>query len=90
MTSAKTIHPGLIRAYREAKYVIEADDQITMRIGQANQHLAKVLKSHNVTTAAFITAFNPYSETLSDQENHKAQSSLNVDIKSRGYSVING
>lgn len=90
MTSNKTIHPGLIRSYREAKYVIEAENPITLRIGQVSQQLQEILKAHTVTTAAFITAFNPYSETLSDEENQKAQKSLLTDIDGLGYSVMNG
>ena len=90
MTSNKTIHPGLIRAYREAKYVIEADDPIFLKIGEASRQLSALLKDYQTKTAAFITAFNPFSETLGDDENHKAQSSLIKDIKTLGYSVING
>lgn len=90
MTSNKTIHPGLIRAYREAKYVVEAESPINLRIGQASQQLKGILKAHKVTTASFITAFNPYSEILNDRENLEAQESLCADIKTLGYSMSNG
>lgn len=90
MNSKRSIHPSLIRAYREAKYVIEVDDPIILRIGQANRRLKEILKTHGVATAAFITAFNPFSETLSDDENLKAQSSLLAEIKGLELSVIHG
>ena len=90
MKSNKTIHPGLIRAYREAKYVVEVGDHITLQINQANQRLKKLLKEQKVTTAAFITAFNPYSEVMSDDENQAAQQSLLVDIQNLGLSAIEG
>jgi hypothetical protein len=90
MTSNKTIHPGLIRAYREAKYVVGMDSPIILRIGQVNRQLKILLQTRKVTTAAFITAFNPYSEVLNDDQNQAAQNSLLVDIQKIGLAVING
>lgn len=90
MTSNKTIHPGLIRAYREAKYVIGMDTPIILRIGQANRQLKNLLDAHKVATAAFITAFNPYSEVLNDEENQAAQNSLLMDIQKFGLKVVDG
>jgi hypothetical protein len=90
MTSNKTIHPGLIRAYREAKYVVGMDSPIVLRIGQVNRQLKILLETRKVTTAAFITAFNPYSEVLNDEQNQAAQNSLIEDIQKLGLAVING
>jgi len=90
MTSNKTIPPGLIRAYREAKYVVGIDSPIVLRIGQVNRQLKILLETHKVTTAAFITAFNPYSEVLNDDQNQAAQNSLIEDIQKLGLAVING
>lgn len=90
MTINQSIHPALIRAYREANYVIEGSQNIVLKIGQVNQDLRKVLKDNEVTAAAFITAFNPYSEIFNDKENLEAQESLCVDIKNLGYSILNG
>jgi len=90
MMSNKTIHPGLIRAYREAKYVVGVDNPIVLRIGQASQQLKGLLDTHKATTAAFITAFNPYSEVMSDDQNHAAQKSLLVDAQKLGLSAIEG
>lgn len=90
MTSNKTIHPGLIRAYREAKYVIGMDTPIILRIGQANRQLENLLHAHKVATAAFITAFNPYSEVLNDEQNQATQNSLLMDIKKLGLTVVDG
>ena len=90
MTSNKTIHPGLIRAYREAKYVVGIDSPIVLRIGQVNRQLKILLQTRKVTTAAFITAFNPYSEVLNDDQNQAAQNSLLVNIQKMGLAVISG
>ena len=90
MTSNKTIHPGLIRAYREAKYVVQYLEPIELRIGRANKSLKGLLDVFDVTTAAFITAFNPYSEVLSDAENEQAQNELRSDIEKLGYEGVFG
>lgn len=90
MKSNKTIHPGLIRAYREAKYVVQYLEPIELRIGRVNENLKGLLEVFNVTTAAFITAFNPYSEVLSDAENEQAQNQLRMDIESLGYEGVLG
>lgn len=85
-----SISPSLVRAYREAKFVVDYTSPITLLVGQSNSSLRTLLKEHNVSTAAFITAFNPYSNVLSDQENIGAQNSLLKDIKALGLPSING
>lgn len=84
------IHPKLIRAYREAKYVAEAKEPITLQIDQANNSLGAILKERNVSTAAFITAHNPYSRIVDEADNNKAQSNLIKDSEALGYSFLNG
>lgn len=86
----RRIYPHLIRAYREAKYVVEDENPVIMRIGEANSSIKKILATNKVTTAAFITAFNPYSETFSDEQNKAAQDSLLADIKKLGLITISG
>jgi len=84
------ISPNLIRAYREAKFVVEYVNPITLLVGQSNSSLGALLKELKISTAAFITAFNPYSNVLSDQENIDAQNCLLKDIKALGLKSING
>jgi Protein of unknown function (DUF3293) len=84
------IPPFLIRAYREAKFVVNAPAPITLFVGQSNRNLSNLLKDSKVTTAAFITAHNPYSQQFNDAENAKAQASLIADVKNLGYQFIEG
>jgi len=86
----KSIHPLLIRAYREAKFVVETSSPITLFIGKSNRDLSIVLQEHGVTTAAFITAHNPYSQPLDETVNAKVQSQLTKDVESTGYKFIKG
>ena len=85
-----SISPNLIRAYREAKFVVESNTPITLLVGQCNKDLSSLLGDHKKSTAAFITAFNPYSKVQTDQENLQAQNELLKDIKGLGFEAING
>jgi hypothetical protein len=84
------ISPNLIRAYREAKFVVESNQPITLLVAQCNRDLSTLLRNHKESTAAFITAFNPYSKVQTDQENLQAQNELLKDIKELGLEAING
>ncbi|MBU3545453.1 DUF3293 domain-containing protein [Polynucleobacter sp. MWH-Mekk-B1] len=91
MTTANIgIHPLLIKAYREAKFVVGTNNPITLFIGSSNKDLSKILEKHGVTTAAFITAHNPYSQPLDVDGNANVQSQLIKDVDSGGYIYING
>ena len=85
-----SISPNLIRAYREAKFVVQSNTPITLLVGQCNKDLSALLRDHKKTTAAFITAFNPFSKVQTDQENLQAQNELLTDIKRLGFEAING
>jgi hypothetical protein len=84
------ISPNLIRAYREAKFVVESNQPITLLVAQCNRDLSTLLRNHKESTAAFITAFNPYSKVQTDQENLQAQNELLKDIKELGLEAIHG
>jgi Protein of unknown function (DUF3293) len=84
------IPPFLIRAYREAKFVVNGQDLITLFVGQSNRELSKLLIENGVTTAAFITAHNPYSDKYEDSDNTKAQASLIQDVNDLGLKFIDG
>jgi len=85
-----SISPTLIRTYREAKFVVEDIKPITFKVGECNLNLAALLKKHKVFTAAFITAFNPYSNVLSVEENLKSQGHLLEDISRLGLETVVG
>ena len=50
------IPPFLIRAYREAKFVVNDSKPLALFVGQSNLELSRLLIAQGVTTAAFITA----------------------------------
>ena len=85
-----SISPNLIRTYREAKFLVQSNTPITLLVGQCNKDLSALLRDHKKTTAAFITAFNPFSKVQTDQENLQAQNGLLKDVKGFGFEAING
>jgi hypothetical protein len=78
----RTISPALIKAYRDAVYLIQLGDQeITLQVNQASHQLVKLMEEWDVSTAAFLTAFNPYSQTLDAQENEARQKKMWADAQ---------
>jgi hypothetical protein len=58
----------LIEAYKNTKYKV-FEVNLTIEIGKSNQELDAILAKHKANEWAFITAFNPYSRVLTDNEN---------------------
>ena len=83
MKNAKhhVIDPALIKAYRQAEYEVQANPQhYILRIGEVNHALVEQMKKEQVTTAAYLTAFNPYGQQIGLEENQRAQKQLLVDL----------
>jgi len=73
----------LRKAYQSALYEFEADGySYTLRVGEQNIAVAKLLKNHGVFGAAFITAHNPASLQLGAVHNELADRALKCDLES--------
>ena len=82
MITTKTVHPNLVRAYREAIYIVnEGDDAIALKVGEVSPALAALMHVHKATTAAILTAYNPYSEIQPSAENERRQAALVAELK---------
>jgi hypothetical protein len=82
MIVRKTVHPNLVRAYREAIYIVnEGDDAIALKVGEVSHALAALMRVHKAQTAAIITAYNPYSEIQPSAENERMQAALVAELK---------
>jgi hypothetical protein len=88
MTS--NITPELIQAFKETEYFVHAEPAFKMQIGLQCPELARLLTERNVSCAAFITAWNPFSQQLSPKENEQRQQELKAQLKTRGLSFIDG
>ncbi len=59
---------SLIEAYKNTKYKI-FEPALTIEIGKLNQEIDVLLQKNNSDEWAFITAYNPFSRVVSDEEN---------------------
>lgn len=86
----RTIPPELLSAYRAAIYVIYRDGgDIVLKIDELNPDLAALMKSHGVTSAALITAFNPHSVLSTAEDNVRSHNALIADIHALGLKSLN-
>lgn len=79
------IDEELLKAYTDARFCIYSEPALTLQVGTEPTELKTLMLKHAVSTAAFITAFNPYSQLLSDLENNQRNSKLHADIQHGGY-----
>jgi len=91
MNSEKKIHPSLVKAYRKTLYCSFIDGEIIqLEVGKVCNNLATLLKQRNISTASFLTAYNPFSNSLTFSENEKLQNQLIDDVKSLGLHYFDG
>jgi hypothetical protein len=89
MITTKTVHPNLVRAYREAIYTVnEGDDAIALKVGEVSPALAKLMHIHKAQTAVIITAYNPYSEIQPSVENERMQAALLAEIQPKSITCF--
>jgi len=67
--------------YLDTDYIISDDPPLLMKIGEQSDDLRVLLGSMGVESAALITAWNPRSEQLTDDENDDRQGVLLTDIE---------
>src|SRR5690349_18436722 len=79
------VTPELLDTYRNAEYVVFADPQVVMRVGEANAQLDELIRAEGARTAAFVTAANPRGEPRSDMENGVANAALQNFVAAAGY-----
>ena len=77
--------PEQLDAYRKADYVVFADRQLVLRVGEPNPELDELIGAEGASTAAFITAANPRGEKRSDTENGVANAALQSFVSAAGY-----
>jgi hypothetical protein len=90
MKNDKSIDPGLWKAYEETDFIVHSTPECLLNIGQFYDPLLKLMRFHKVSTAAFVTAYNPYSQQLSKHENFERQESLVKEAQSRCLNLVQG
>ena len=75
----------LIEAYENADYVVFAEPEFVLKIGEPSRRLDALLEEEGATTAAFLTAANPRSKPQSPAQNASALSALDQLVAAAGY-----
>ena len=80
----------LISAYEVTNFHVKAEPAFTLNVGKASEELKALFKQNKVTSAAFITAWNPYSKSLSVKENQARNDQLKNELIIRSLKFIDG
>ena len=71
------LEPDLIAAYKNTLFQANVSDEvITLRVGQKCSELQEVFEQHDVKTACYITAYNPFGRLLTKQGNEARNARL--------------
>lgn len=85
------ISEQLIANYHSTHYQIGTiSGLITLRIDHFSQALAEFLLTSHQSTAAIISAHNPYSQLQNPEENQSAHESLRQYLMQHGHPMIGG
>ena len=90
MFQNSVIAQSSIQAYLETNYHVHGATPLTSNIGVANAGLAALHKTHSVESSAYVTACNPFSQSLDDSANDVRQAVLARELQQHGLTYING
>lgn len=84
------ITPETLQAYHETEYCVLARPPFSLYVGEFCEALKSLYEVKSIKQCAYLTAFNPYSETMTDECNEERQSHLISKIKDEGFKYIQG
>jgi hypothetical protein len=84
------INATTIKAYQDTEYRVQSDKPFTLQIGTLNDPLLVIHKLYRVECSALITAWNPFSQILSETENNIRQLQLKNELGRRGLKYLPG
>ena len=82
--------PGLIEAYKNTDFNVMSEKPFTIKVDVYNENLQLIYRKYSVKTACFITAYNPFSETVSKTNNQISQRRLLEDLEKSEYPYFDG
>ena len=80
----------LIAAFRRTNYCVHTDPRMTLHIGKSSPQLLDLHRSHKVNSSVFITACNPLSQLMSEDENAKRMGQLCNELTQRSLTFFEG
>ena len=90
MKTKSVLDQDLISAYEVTNFHVQSEPAFTLNVGKVSEELKALFKQNNVTSAAFITAWNPYSKSLSDKENQSRNEQLKHELNIRSLKFLDG
>lgn len=82
--------PELVKAYTDTNYRVFSDPELVLKVGQTQPALSILFEQFNVTSAIFLTAWNPMSKELPLSANQQANLELREVTSGLGLPVIDG
>jgi len=79
-----------LTSYHEANYHVYFAPNFILKIGVLSKPLPKIYKKFNQKHAAFLTAYNPFSQKVTLIQNENNNKALENILISKGYSYILG
>ena len=79
---------SLIEAYENTNYYIYHDTEIIINIAKKNIDLINLFKDKNLISASIITAYNPFSKIMTEEQNLSAQLQLKKMIEDSNLSYL--
>ena len=89
-SAESALSPDLIKAYEATEFHVMAMPPFVLEVNRYCGKLDRLFKNWEATSAAFISAYNPYSESLAAEENALRNQRLQADIKHLGFRSIDG
>lgn len=91
MTNGSQISEALMLAYRNTTYsALTPVGELTLRIGEKRSELDALLRSCDATSWAYISAYNPGSNIVSERQNQSAQLELHAELERESQTVFSG
>lgn len=84
------ISAELFEAYRKTRYHVLAAKSFELVLGRSCAPLLDLYQQTGVSTAAFMTAYNPFSEAVGPARNQAAQEDLKRFLGARDIDYIEG
>lgn len=90
MPAQTKISKTLINAYYTAHYRVKGPPAFTLRIRKKSPELAKLYETYQVTSAMYITAYNPYGKKTDRNTNMRNHKRLLGELTRQGLTCMEG
>ena len=86
--ASRSLPAALVQAYEATCYRVLAEPAFVLTVSEASPELKALYESSGVKSAAFVTAWNPYSKPHSQTENRAGNEALEAALREAGFTQI--